>query len=235
MMMAMTIDLNSWTPRCPPPRSPIAGRFVRIEPFEANDHLAGLWQTFSADRAGRIWDYLPYGPFADADAFCDWGAAFYATPDPMFHAIRDARSGAVLGVASLMRITPAHGVIEVGHICYGPALQATPGASEAQFLLARRVFDELGYRCYEWKCNNANAASKRAAERLGFTFEGVFRQHLIVKGRNRDTAWFSMLDTEWPACKAAFEGWLSADNFDEQGRQLRSLAEFRGHDDGQSL
>ena len=142
----MTIDLNSWTPRCPPPRSPIAGRFVRIEAFKVEDHLAGLWQAFSADIAGRIWDYLPYGPFADADAFYDWGAAFYASPDPMFHIIRDAASDTVLGVASLMRITPAYGVIEVGHICYGPALQARPGASEAQYLLARRVFDELGYR-----------------------------------------------------------------------------------------
>lgn len=230
----MTIDLKTWTPRRPPPRSPIAGRFVRIEPFKAEDHLAGLWQAFSADSAGRIWDFLPYGPFTGADAFYDWGAAFYASPDPMFHVIRDAASETVLGVASLMRITPAQGVIEVGHICYGPALQATPGASEAQYLLARRVFDELGYRRYEWKCNNANAASKRAAERLGFTFEGVFRQHMIVKGANRDTAWFSMLDTQWPACKMAFESWLSADNFDEQGRQLRSLADFREDDDGRA-
>ncbi|TDI57598.1 MAG: N-acetyltransferase [Alphaproteobacteria bacterium] len=223
----MTIDLKSWTPCLPPPRSPIAGRFVRIEPFKAKDHLAGLWQAYSADSAGRIWDYLPYGPFADADAFYDWGAAFYASSDPMFHVIRETATNVVLGIASLMRITPAQGVIEVGHICYGPALQARPGASEAQYLLARRVFDELGYRRYEWKCNNANAASKRAAERLGFTFEGVFHQHMIVKGRNRDTAWFSMLDKEWPACKAAFENWLSADNFDEQGRQLRPLADFR--------
>lgn len=230
----MTIDLKSWTPRRPPPRSPIAGRFVRVEPFEVEDHLAGLWQAFSADCAGRIWDYLPYGPFADADAFYDWGAAFYASPDPMFHVIRDATSDAVLGVASLMRITPVQGVIEVGHICYGPALQATPGATEAQYLLARRVFDELDYRRYEWKCNNANAASKRAAERLGFTFEGVFRQHKIVKGRNRDTAWFSMLDKEWPARKEAFENWLSADNFDVKGRQLRPLADFREHDDGRA-
>jgi RimJ/RimL family protein N-acetyltransferase len=230
----MTTDLNSWIPRCPPPRSPIAGRYVRIEPFVAEDHLAGLWQAFSADAAGHIWDFLPYGPFADADAFYDWGAAFYASPDPMFHAVRDVASNAVLGVASLMRITPEHGVIEVGHICYGPALQATPGASEAQYLLARRVFDELGYRRYEWKCNNANSASKRAAERLGFTFEGVFRQHNIVKGRNRDTAWFSMLDKEWPVRKAAFENWLSPDNFDKHGRQIRSLADIREDDDGRS-
>ncbi len=228
----MTIDLETWTPRRPPPRSPIAGRYVRVEPFEADDHLAGLWQAYSADAAGRIWDFLPYGPFGDADAFYDWGATFYASADPMFHAVRDVASDAVLGVASLMRITPEHGVIEVGHICYGPALQATPGATEAQYLLASRVFDELGYRRYEWKCNNANAGSKRAAERLGFTFEGVFRQHNIVKGRNRDTAWFSMLDSEWPARKAAFENWLSADNFDEQGRQVRRLADFRENDDG---
>lgn len=230
----MTIDLDSWTPRCPPPRSPIAGRVVCIEPFEASDHLTGLWQAFSADRAGRIWDCLPYGPFADADAFYDWGAAFYASPNPMFHVIRDARSGMVLGVASLMRMTPEHGVIEVGHICYGPALQATPRPTEAQYLLAQRVFDELGYRRYEWKCDNANAASKQAAERLGFTFEGVFRQHRLIKGRNRDTAWFSMLDKEWPACKAALEDWLSPKNFDERGRQLRSLSDFRGQDVGRS-
>ena len=212
----------------------MAGRYVSVEPFEADDHLAALWQAFSADTAGHIWDYLPYGPFADADAFYDWGAIFYASPDPMFHAIRDLASNAVLGVASLMRITPEHGVIEVGHICYGPALQATPGASEAQYLLAYRVFDELGYRRYEWKCNNANAASKRAAVRLGFTFEGVFRQHNIVKRRNRDTAWFSILDKEWPARKAAFENWLSPDNFDEHGRQRRSLVDFRENEHGRA-
>jgi RimJ/RimL family protein N-acetyltransferase len=200
----MTIDLNSWRPRRLPPRSPTAGRFVRIEPFKPEHHLAGLWQAFSADTAGSIWNYLPYGPFADADDFCGWGAVFYASADPMFHVIRDVGSGAALGVASLMRITPADGVIEVGHVCYGPTLQATAAATEAQYLLACRVFDELGYRRYEWKCNNANATSKRAAERLGFTFEGIFRQHKIVKGKNRDTAWFSMLDSEWPVRRAAF-------------------------------
>src|SRR5438132_1297994 len=150
-----------------------------------------------------------------------------ATSDPLFFAIVERRSRRALGMASFLRVEQGHGVIEVGHIWYSPALQRTQLATEAMYVMARHVFDDLGYRRYEWKCNALNEPSRRAAVRLGFTFEGVFRQHMVIKGGNRDTAWYSMLDGEWPAAKAAFEAWLRPDNFDAEGRQLRSLAELR--------
>jgi RimJ/RimL family protein N-acetyltransferase len=165
---------------------------------------------------------MGYGPFADEAAFLAWVPERAALADPYAYAVIDAEGRAV-GIATLMEIRPAMRVIEVGHIVYTPALQRTPLATEAQYLLARYIFETLGYRRYEWKCNALNAPSRRAAERFGFTFEGVFRQHLIVKGRNRDTAWFSMLDSEWPARKAAFERWLAPANFDAAGRQKTSL------------
>ncbi len=210
-------------PRPRPPRTPIEGHYCRVEPVTP-DHFEDLWEAYSADEAGAIWDYLPYGPFAGREAFLDFAAGLYLGEDPLFHAVIAGDTGKALGVASLMRITPEQGVIEVGHINYSPALQKTPMATEAQFLLMRHAFDELGYRRYEWKCNNANQGSKRAALRYGFTFEGVFRQHMVVKGKNRDSAWFSILDSEWPAIRACFEAWLDPGNFDAQGRQKAALS-----------
>jgi RimJ/RimL family protein N-acetyltransferase len=208
------------TPAAPPQPVVLRGRFGHVEKLEAR-HAAELWQA--AKGADELWSYMGYGPFADETAFLAWVPERAGLADPYAYAVIDA-DGRAVGIATLMEIRPAMRVIEVGHIVYSPVLQRTPLATEAQYLLARYVFETLGYRRYEWKCNALNAPSRRAAERFGFTFEGVFRQHLIVKGRNRDTAWFSMLDSEWPARKAAFERWLAPANFDAAGRQKTSLA-----------
>ncbi len=214
-----------WAPAARPTRAAIEGDLVRLEPVDVERHESDLYAAQA--EAPEIWEYLPDGPFADAGDFHRWLAGRAASDDPLFYAIVDRASARALGMASYLRITPEHGVIEVGYIWYSPALQRTRMATEAMYVMARRVFDELGYRRYEWKCNALNAPSRRAAMRLGFTYEGVFRQHMVVKDRNRDTAWYSMLDSEWPAAKAAFEAWLRPDNFDAEGRQLRSLAELR--------
>lgn len=216
-------DLTNWQPCSWPPVTALQGQYSRLEPMVDEHHFDDLWQAYSADVEGAIWAYLPYGPFADKDAFLKFARATYLGKDPMFHALIDLRSGKALGVASLMRINADHGVIEVGHICYSPAVQRTPMTTEAIYLLGCRIFDELGYRRFEWKCNAANRASMRAAERFGFTFEGTFRQSLVVKGKNRDTAWFSIIDSEWPRLKTAFEAWLDKGNFDENGQQIRPL------------
>jgi RimJ/RimL family protein N-acetyltransferase len=199
----------------------LQGRHGRVEKLDAARDGASLWESVKGH--DELWPYMGYGPFADETAFGTWLAQRPALEDPYSYAIIDA-DGHALGIATLMEIRPAMRVIEVGHIVYTPPLQRTRLATEAQYLLAKYVFETLGYRRYEWKCNALNAPSRRAAERYGFTFEGVFRQHLIVKGRNRDTAWFSMLDCEWPARKAAFERWLAPANFDKDGRQKTSLA-----------
>ena len=208
-----------------PERTVIDGRFVRLEPLAAARHAPSLWRNLQGDR--RVWDYLfdvppPDLPSLEADL-----ARKATSDDPLFWTIVDRASGEAQGYATLMRVEPGHRVIEVGNILFTPALQRKPGATEAMSLLAGHVFDDLGYRRYEWKCNALNAPSRAAALRLGFTFEGVFRQHMIVKGRNRDTAWFSMLDTEWPSVKRGFAAWLAPDNFDVEGRQRRPLAEMR--------
>jgi RimJ/RimL family protein N-acetyltransferase len=207
-----------------PDRTPIEGAHVRLEPIDPSRHQIGL---FVAAGEPSIWEYLPYGPYADEAALAAQLTANAASEDPFFYAIVDLRDGRAGGMASYLRITPEHGVIEIGHIWLGLGLQRTREATEAIYLLARHAFDDLGYRRFEWKCNAANAASCRAAERFGFTFEGIFRQHQIVKGRNRDTAWYAMLDHEWPAIRAAFETWLDDTNFDEAGRQRWSLADLR--------
>jgi RimJ/RimL family protein N-acetyltransferase len=213
-----------WTARPRPDRSVMAGRCCRVEPLEPERHGRDLLAANTADREGRMWTYLAYGPFADHGAYHAWLAGAAESDDPLFHAIVDARSGRALGVASYLRIEPAVGVIEVGHIAYAPALQRTPAATEAMYLMMRRVFDELGYRRYEWKCDALNEPSRRAAERLGFTFEGIFRQATLYKGRNRDTAWYSIIDKEWPDRKAALEAWLEPGNFDDAGRQRARLS-----------
>lgn len=218
--------LSGWMPRQQPPRTSMQGRFARVEPLDAVRHAADLFAANGADVDARMWTYLGYGPFASLADYRAWIEVSAKSSDPLFHAIVDLSSGKAAGVASYLRIDAAVGVIEVGHIALSPALQRTPAATEAMWLMMRRVFEELGYRRYEWKCDALNAPSRRAAERLGFTYEGTFRQATIYKGRNRDTAWFSIIDKEWPAIDAAFRTWLTPENFDETGRQRQSLAAF---------
>ncbi len=202
----------------------LKGRFGQVERLDASRHAAELWRILSDDDS--VWTYMFYGPFPDAGTFSNFLGKIAALENQIYYSICD-QEGRPQGWASLMEIRPADRVIEVGSIVYGPGLQRTPLATEAQYLLARYVFEILGYRRYEWKCDALNARSRRAAERFGFSFEGIFRQHKIVKGRNRDTAWFAMLDSEWPRAKAAFEQWLDPKNFDASGRQRRSLEEIR--------
>lgn len=210
----------------------LAGSRVRLEALDAARHSAGLWsQTHGPDAPAR-WQYLFDAPFEDLPAFRPHLAAKSRSVDPLFYAIIDAASGEALGAAALMRIEPAHRCLEIGNILYGRALARSAAATEAQYLLMRYVFDGLGYRRYEWKCNALNAPSRRAALRLGFTFEGIFRKHMIVRGRSRDTAWYAITDDEWPRVGAALERWLAADNFDDAGRQRRSLEAIRGDREG---
>jgi RimJ/RimL family protein N-acetyltransferase len=216
--------LAGWTERPRPPRSVMTGRFCRLEPLDAARHAEPLFAALQRDVEGRNWTYLPVGPFASLAAFRAWAEPASVGDDPVFFAVIDAATGQPVGYASYLRIDPKGGVIEVGHINYTKLLQRTPAATEAMFLMMRRVFDELGYRRYEWKCNALNGPSRAAAARLGFTYEGTFRQAAVTKGHNRDTAWFSILDGEWPALKAAFERWLAPANFDAAGRQRESLA-----------
>jgi RimJ/RimL family protein N-acetyltransferase len=215
--------LPDWTPAAPPPRTPIDGHWCRVEILDANRHARQLFDAYAADQSGRHWTYLPFGPFADFAAFRDHCVATTSGDDPLYHAILDRTTGAALGVAGYMDIQPAAGSIEVGGIHYAPALQQTPAGTEAMYLLMRRVFDDLGYRRYEWRCNSLNEPSRNAAQRLGFTYEARFRQAAPYKTRNRDTDYFSILDSEWPRIKAAFEAWLDPENFDPGGRQRRSL------------
>jgi len=206
-----------------PERITLEGAWVRLEPLDAARHSDALWSGTGGAANESLWRYMADGPFTDRAVLDGSLTAKAASDDPLFYAIADRASGRALGHAALMRIEPKHRVIEVGNIVYSQALQRTRGATEAMFLLARYVFEDLGYRRYEWKCDALNQPSRRAALRLGFSFEGVFRQHMIINGRNRDTAWFSMLDSEWPLRKREFERWLAASNFDFDGRQKSSL------------
>jgi RimJ/RimL family protein N-acetyltransferase len=212
-----------FTPRPPPQRTAMLGRFCRVEALDAARHGADLFAANAGDAEGRNFTYLPQKPFADEGSYRAWLERVAAAEDPLFHAIIDADSGRAVGVAAFMRIDCGNGVIEVGNINFSPALQRRPAATEAMFLMMRRVFAELGYRRYEWKCDALNAASRGAALRLGFRYEGLFRQALVYKGRNRDTAWFSIIDGEWPALRSAFEAWLAPENFDAAGRQRARL------------
>ena len=198
------------------------GRWCRLEPLEARLHADSLFEANTVDADGRMWTYLGYGPFGSRDDYRAWVELNATAADPLFYAIVDNTTGRATGVAAYLRIDPSNGSIEIGHLAYSPALQRTTAATEAMYLLINRVF-ELGYRRCEWKCNDLNEPSKAAARRLGFTFEGVFRQAMVVKGSNRDTAWFSIIDPEWPARRAAFERWLAPDNFDTDGRQRAPL------------
>lgn len=207
-----------------PERLTLAGSYVTVAPLAALEHADSLWRRSSGEDADQLWRYLGEGPFSSRAPFEEMLRRRESAADPLFYALLDPRSGDALGMAALMRIEPAHRVIEVGNILYTNALRKTRGATEAMYLLARYVFENLHFRRYEWKCNALNEPSRKAAVRLGFTFEGIFRQHMIMKGQNRDTAWFSMLDKEWPVHKAKLERWLDPSNFNERGEQLSSLS-----------
>lgn len=215
--------LPGWTPARPPPRTPMERRLCRLEPLRASLHAEQLYAAHLADTEGRNWTYLPYGPFASNDGFTAWVESVEQGDDPLFFAIIDRRSERAVGAASYLRIDPPMGVIEVGHLSYSPALQRTAASTEAMYLMMYRAFEELGYRRYEWKCDSRNAPSRAAAERLGFQYEGTFRQAVVMKGRNRDNAWFSIIDSEWPAIRTALEAWLAPSNFDESGHQRKQL------------
>jgi len=215
--------MNPPRPARPAARTVLVGRYARLEPLTAEhapDLFAGAVAPGGAERFEWLFEYPP-ASLADMAA---WAETVAAQADPMLFAVLDAASGRALGRQALMRIVPEHGVIEIGSIWWGPAMARTRLATEALYLFARHVFEDLGYRRLEWKCNDRNEASKRAALRFGFTFEGLFRQHMIQKGENRDTAWFAMLNDEWPARKAGFERWLDPANFDETGAQRQRLS-----------
>jgi RimJ/RimL family protein N-acetyltransferase len=215
------MDLSGWTPPPLPPRALLVGRYVRLEPLMP-DHAAGLFDAFAKDTDGAMWRYLPVGPFADLAAYRGWLDAARLLHDPLHYAIRMA-DGRLGGTMSLMRMDPRAGSIETGWLTFAPRLQRTREATEAVWLLMRWAF-EAGYRRFEWKCDAANLPSRRAAERFGFSFEGVFRQAGVVKGRNRDTAWFAAIDADWPVLRDAYDAWLDPANFDAEGRQRQSLA-----------
>ena len=218
--------LQNWKPALVPPRAPMVGSWCRLEPINPKKHAHDLFNAFLGDFEGRNWSYLPYGPFDTTDDFEAWIQNTCLSADPFFHVIIDTRSNKALGVASYLRINPTMGVIEVGHINYAPQLQKSTLGTEAMYLMMNRAFEELGYRRYEWKCDALNSVSRSAAERLGMTFEGVFRQATIYKNRNRDTAWFSILDVEWPRMKKTFELWLHPNNFSQDGSQIHRLQDL---------
>jgi RimJ/RimL family protein N-acetyltransferase len=218
--------LPDWQPPARPARVTLQGQHCRIEPLVASRHAHDLYSANALDAEGAMWTYLAYGPFANESSYTEWLGLRERAEDALFFAIVDLASNKALGVGSYMRIEPAWGTIEIGNLAYSPELQRTIAATEAMYLVMKHAF-ELGYRRYEWKCNARNAGSRRAAERLGFSFEGIFRQHMVYKGMNRDTAWYALLDGEWPRVRAGFERWLDADNFDSHGRQRRSLSECR--------
>jgi RimJ/RimL family protein N-acetyltransferase len=216
----------------------LEGRHVRLEPLDPERHGDALFEASSGPEAERLWRYLAEGPYPNRAAFQPWLEGAAASVDPMFFAAVDRATGRAEGRLAFLRIEPAHGVIETGHILFGPRLARRPAATEAIYLQARHAFDDLGYRRFEWKCNDANEPSKRAAARFGFAAEGVFRQHMVVKGQNRDTAWYAMLDRDWPQRRAAFERWLDPENLDKAGRQRLSLSALNESDldaDGLSL
>lgn len=219
--------LPHWEPRSRPARTRIDGRYCRLEPLDAKQHLHDLYSAYSAAPDDRDWTYLVAGPFKGIDDYRRYLEQAEASADPLHYAVIDLESGAAVGTLSLMRIDLANGVIEVGNVTFSPGVKQTAISTEAQFLLMRYVFQDLDYRRYEWKCDSLNAPSLRAASRLGFQFEGIFRQAVVYKGRSRDTAWFSLTDKEWPTVCQALEKWLAPDNFDEQGMQRMALRDLR--------
>ncbi len=215
--------LPHWVPPARPTGEVLQGRSVRLEHMEADHHAADLHRAYQGHDG--LWDYMPYGPFSSAAAYHRWCKESAMGADPMFYVLRDMATGQCGGVASYLRITPEAGSIEVGHICLAPEIAQSLAWTEAMFLMLQWAFD-AGYRRYEWKCNALNMPSRRAAQRLGFSFEGIFRQATVSKGRNRDTAWFSVIDSEWPALREAFVAWLAPSNFDSRGRQRERLSDL---------
>lgn len=220
--------LPDWQPRPRPSIQTLQGRYCRLERIDTARHAAQLYAAFAEAADGRDWTYMMSGPFPDEASYLCQAELMQASQDPLHYVVIDQASGMALGSMALMRIEPAHGVIEVGHIAFSPRLKRSRVASEAHYLLMRHVFQDLGYRRYEWKCDSLNGPSRQAAQRLGFCFEGIFRQAVVYRGRSRDTAWFSIIDDQWPALRQGFERWLHADNFDAEGRQRQPLSALTG-------
>lgn len=219
------LALLDWKPPSRPDHVPMTGRFCRLEPLDPAKHGADLYAANQLDAQQQMWTYLPYGPFSTYEEYLEWLNGAWQSTDPLFFAIIDLPSGLAVGIAGYLRIDLANGSIEVGHLAYSPRLQHTPAATESMFLLMKNAF-ELGFRRYEWKCDSLNHPSRNAAERLGFTREGLFRQAVVYKQRTRDTCWFSIIDREWPALHTAFLKWLAPENFDAAGRQKCRLSEL---------
>ena len=215
-----------WRPTPHPSRESMAGRFCKLEALDPERHARPLWEANCLETEGRMWTYLPYGPFDSFESYRAFMQERWMGDDPLFYAIIDLKSDRPVGLAAYLRIDRPNGVVEVGHLAFSPLLQRTPAATEAMYLMMARAF-ALGYRRYEWKCDALNAPSRVAAERLGFKFEGIFRQHVVAKGRNRDTSWYAIIDSEWPDLKIGFERWLDPENFDSAGQQRQRLAELR--------
>ncbi len=222
--LAIGFPVTGWEPPPLPRQESLEGSYCRLERLDPEDHGPALFDAFAGDTDGVDWIYLPYGPFTSSEELQEWLQNAATKSDPMFYTVIDPQ-GTAMGIASYLRITPASGSIEVGHIHFSPRLQKTPAGTEAMYLMMKQAFD-LGYRRYEWKCDALNQRSCRAALRLGFSFEGIFRQATVYKGRNRDTAWYATIDQEWPQLKAAFEAWLDPANFDDAGVQKKSLSEM---------
>ncbi len=219
--------LPDWTARQFPLRTTLAGQYCWLEPLLPEEHAESLYRAFSADKSGANWTYLSCGPFDCFEEFEQWLLQNCCQNDPLFFAIVNCLTGEAVGMASYMRIDPAMGVMEVGHIHFSACIQRTPLATEAMYLMMEYAFDGLGYRRYEWKCDALNERSQSAATRLGFTYEGRFRQAVVYKGRSRDTAWFSVINSEWPQLKNAFQCWLAPDNFNDKGQQRQSLRDWQ--------
>lgn len=220
-------SLPNWRAAKMPAAVRLVGQTCTLEKLDPSDHADSLFDAYAEATDGSNWTYLPVGPFDTREEYAAWAGSAARGADPLHYAVIDNTTSRAVGSLSLMRINPEHGVIEVGWVSFSPLMQRTPMSTEAQYLLMKYAFDELGYRRYEWKCDSLNAPSRRAAERLGFTYEGVFRQALVSRGRNRDTSWFSIIDSEWPQLRETFARWIDPANFDEAGRQRRSLAELR--------
>lgn len=220
-------DLSNWTPRKRPGVSVLQGRFSKVVPFSREEHQEALWQALGGSEANELMTYFPNGPYERADQFGAWLGEMNDNGAYQTMIFCDAVSNEILGMASYMRIDQNNGVAEVGAVAHGPQMARSKIATEVHFLMAKHVFDDLGYRRYEWKLNNENMPSHKAAQRYGFTFEGVFRQHIVAKGKNRDTAWYAMIDQDWPLIKSAMQAWLSDENFDENDLQIKRLEDMR--------
>jgi RimJ/RimL family protein N-acetyltransferase len=220
--------VDGWSPRPRPQRTDMVGRYCRLEPVNVQRHDAELFAAYMEAPDGRDWTYLSAERPQSQEAFHAYLAKLEKSDDPLHFTIVDTEADTAAGTAALMRIEPAHGVIEVGSITFSPRLKKTRAATESMYLMMRRAFDELGYRRYEWKCDSLNAPSRAAAARYGFTFEGIFRKAIVYKERSRDTAWFSITVDEWPRVRAAFEAWLDPANFSANGKQKQRLADLRG-------